>query len=352
MATDSSVKINSLLKILRILNSGERATPNQLMERLGVSERTLYRYMNSLQDAGYPIFFDRNINSYSFIDGYKLTEHRPDSELFQALDLKSRMIGSVAVGLLSFDQSGQCIVANEHAASIVGGTREQLLQQNFYELKSWERSGLLLAANKVMKSGTEFHGEFHLLSSFGLDIWLLVSLSRYEQVGNFKLLVVFQNITAAKSAEENFRKLALRFQILADTTLDVFWTIGADGQILEFNDRACDQYGYSREELSTKNIKDIEVKESEEEIRLRIERLLANGYERFIAHHRKKDGTVIEVEVSAAHIAGTVNMLAFVRDISGAIQTKDKQHTMEKELVSLRQKIKDLEKQLSLRTLR
>ena len=110
MPQKTSIKLNALIKILGQLDSGKRITASRLAESLGVSDRTIYRYMMTLQNAGYPIFFDRNKMSYCFTDGFTLNQS-DKSEGLQALDLKSRMLGSSPVGLLSYNSSGQCVIA-------------------------------------------------------------------------------------------------------------------------------------------------------------------------------------------------------------------------------------------------
>ena len=211
MPLKSSIKLDSLVNILGQLDSGKKLTASCLGDSLGVSDRTIYRYMMTLQNAGYPIFFDREKMSYCFTDGFTLKQSE-QSEMFQALDLKSRMLGSSPVGLLSYDSSGQCVVANETAAAIVGCSREEVLNQNFLHLKSWKSSGLLIMAQDVMQTGQEQSGELRHLTTFGKDVWLGCTMSRFMQRGKYFLHLVVQDITirkvmeaALKESEEMFR---------------------------------------------------------------------------------------------------------------------------------------------------
>ena len=76
MPKNPSDKLNSLVKILGQLDSGKRITASLLANSLGVTDRTIYRYMMTLQNAGYPIFFDREKMSYCFMDGFALNQKR------------------------------------------------------------------------------------------------------------------------------------------------------------------------------------------------------------------------------------------------------------------------------------
>jgi PAS domain S-box-containing protein len=333
MSTDQSLKLQSLLKILKDLNSGHTITPGQLAVSLEVTERTVYRYIVTLQGAGYPIYFDRTRNSYFFSDGYKLSEQKQNTELIQALDLKSRMLGSSSVGLLSYDQSGQCVVANDAAAALVGGTREQLLTQNYTTLDSWKTSGMLLLAKKVMASGTGAEDDFQITTSFNLPVWLHCSMSRFEQSGKSHLMVVFHDISRQKQTEQKLQQLADQYHVLANTTMDAFWILDDAGKILDVNQRACFIYGYTREELLEKQVQDFVEKAQQKKIKECIRLNTKNGYARFEARHRVRNGSIIDVEVSAARIPGTTTLLSFNKDITAqkiaeqqALQERDEKY--------------------------
>ncbi|MEI6209621.1 MAG: PAS domain S-box protein [Desulfuromonadales bacterium] len=217
MTQKSSIKLNSLVNILGQLDSGKKITASCLADSLGVSDRTIYRYMMTLQNAGYPIFFDREKMSYCFTDGFTLN-YSDRSEGFQALDLKSRMLGSSPVGLLSYDSSGQCVVANETAAAILGCGREQVLSQNYMHLDSWKRSGFLIMAQEVMQTGQERNGDFHLLTTFGKDVWLSCTMSRFIQNGNYFLHLVVQDITTRKMMEVALKENEEMFRLFVDNS--------------------------------------------------------------------------------------------------------------------------------------
>jgi len=75
--------------------------------------------------------------------------------------------------------------------------------------------------------------------------------------------------------------------------------------------------GYSREELLTMRISDIEVNERPEETRARIAKILATGHDLFETRHRCKDGRILEVEVSVNYLpVADGKMAVFLRDIS------------------------------------
>ena len=57
-------RIHRLLKVLTLVESGRAMTPQALAERCDVSERTIYRDLNEIEGAGFPIRFDPERNRY------------------------------------------------------------------------------------------------------------------------------------------------------------------------------------------------------------------------------------------------------------------------------------------------
>lgn len=65
-------KFDALVSILNWMETGETVTPHFLRDHLEVSERTAFRYLQTLEGAGFPIYFDKRRGSYQFMDGYTL----------------------------------------------------------------------------------------------------------------------------------------------------------------------------------------------------------------------------------------------------------------------------------------
>jgi predicted DNA-binding transcriptional regulator YafY len=93
-----SYKFDSLMLILKKLDSREKVTVDLLKEDLGVTERTIFRYMNTLQTAGFPVVFDKEEGGYRFMEGYGLK--RPDLSLDEtlALGISRKMMAGMGSG--------------------------------------------------------------------------------------------------------------------------------------------------------------------------------------------------------------------------------------------------------------
>ncbi len=89
-----SYKFDSLITILNILDSRGQVTVTSLMNKLEVSERTIYRYLMTLQTAGFPIHYDRQKNSYVFSENYSLRKPNLSLEETLALALSKKLLKS------------------------------------------------------------------------------------------------------------------------------------------------------------------------------------------------------------------------------------------------------------------
>jgi predicted DNA-binding transcriptional regulator YafY len=89
-----SYKFDSLITILKKLDQRETVTVHSLMNDLEVKERTVYRYILTLQTAGFPISYDRKRQSYVFSDNYSLGKPNLTIEEGLALALSKNFLKS------------------------------------------------------------------------------------------------------------------------------------------------------------------------------------------------------------------------------------------------------------------
>jgi PAS domain S-box-containing protein len=120
-----------------------------------------------------------------------------------------------------------------------------------------------------------------------------------------------------KMAEEEFKKSDERHRTILRAAMDGFWMVDMAGRLLEVNDAYCRMSGYSVSELLAMCVPDLEVLETSELTSAHIAMIEVGGGDRFETRHRRKDGSIIDVEVSAQYrtIEGG-RIIAFLRDIT------------------------------------
>ena len=126
-----------------------------------------------------------------------------------------------------------------------------------------------------------------------------------------------------KLAEEALRKCEERYRSILHTAMDGFWMMDMEGRLLEVNDAYCRMSGYSEPELLAMRVPDLSVLESGEQVAAHIARIMELGVDRFETRHRRKDGSIIDVEVSAQYRTFEGGrIIVFLRDITDLKQAE------------------------------
>jgi len=109
-----------------------------------------------------------------------------------------------------------------------------------------------------------------------------------------------QKDNEAKSARQG-RWLIHHSKKILETAIDGFCVVGLDGELLEVNSALCDITGYSKEELLAMKLADLESWESPEKIEQHKQKVMKEGYDHFETKHRRKDGKILDIEVSTQY---------------------------------------------------
>jgi len=127
-------------------------------------------------------------------------------------------------------------------------------------------------------------------------------------------------IGTAQDITERIRKdeaLAL-FRALIDQSSDAIEVIDpGTGRYLDVNERACQDLGYSREELLALNVRDVDPTLDEASFARAVAELQTSGGLVWDGIHRRKDGSSFPAEVNIKHVGGERDYLvAAVRDVT------------------------------------
>jgi len=106
------------------------------------------------------------------------------------------------------------------------------------------------------------------------------------------ILATGRDLTAQRCAQEQNK-------IFARAGEDGFWL---HGNILDVNHAYCATTGYRRDELVGKNLFDIEVLTTPEDLSLRNRRIVQGGWDRYKTIHRAKDHRIVEFEVCVNYV--------------------------------------------------
>lgn len=171
----------------------------------------------------------------------------PSSSLGFGIDLLEAFVDSILqtapMGVTAYKAHGECILANNEAARILGTGRENLLAQDFRGIQSWIAAGLQAKALAVLDSGRSHRQEIRIATTFGTLVWLDLQLQRFRASSSDFLLVLFADIREQKESELQLKEQAAkdlqlsdeRYKLLAENAQDLIWRTDTRGTVLYVN---------------------------------------------------------------------------------------------------------------------
>ncbi|HNX79035.1 MAG TPA: PAS domain S-box protein [Prolixibacteraceae bacterium] len=152
-------------------------------------------------------------------------------------------------------------------------------------------------------------------------------MKKPNKTGEFRLTLrketeKLQELTSAEpgstTLEKDPQKLAEENrEIILQTAMDGFLMVDMHGKILEVNETYCRMSGFDKQELLKMHISWLGTEESAAETITHIEKVISNGEDRFETRHRRKDGSIFDVEISVQYqpFSGG-RLVAFLHDIT------------------------------------
>jgi PAS domain S-box-containing protein len=207
---------------------------------------------------------------------------------------------------------------NDSYSHITGYTRGELIGQNADRFNMWanteQRKNMLWKIREHIKIHNE---EMGFRTKSGEINTVLVSTEYVHIGGELCLIVVSTDITERQKMEETLAKEATRRRILIEQSSDGIVILDQNGTVCEANRRFAEMLGYSPEEILKLHVWDWEFLYPPEQVSEMI-RTVDEAGDHFKTQHRRKDGTIYDVEISTngAMFAGQKLIFCVCRDIS------------------------------------
>jgi len=129
------------------------------------------------------------------------------------------------------------------------------------------------------------------------------------------VLIVVRNVTETKKAEQRIRESEVKYRTLVQQATDGIFIANFEGKFLMVNPAGCKLSQYTEEELLNIRIYDLALMSELQVMPFKFDELLAGKTATSERRMRRKDGELIDVEITAKIIAPD-RFLAFARDIS------------------------------------
>jgi len=264
-------------------------------------------------------------HEYSAGVGEDVTERRrAEAALRESEELNRRILEAVPGGIVQVGLDGSIRVANQEAQRILG--------LNFDELSSryvsdFSRDTLrddgspcpvseypvtrCLASGKPQPPMTigvrQRDGHLHWA------VFTAVPLHDPATGNPAGAVVTFLDITERKKAEEAMRASEARHRLLIEEASDAICFADESGNNIDANTKACQMFGYSREEFRALNIADTVPPEDRHLIGARFAKMREGIAQRWERELLRKDGTRFPVEISARFLPDR-RLLAIMRE--------------------------------------
>ncbi|QEQ95547.1 PAS domain S-box protein [Neptunomonas concharum] len=117
----------------------------------------------------------------------------------------------------------------------------------------------------------------------------------------YGLVGISRNITNRYEADARLRRSENIYRNVLSTALDGFWIASSDGVILDANKAYVEMSGYALYELQGMEIHQLDALESQKLSKEHIEQVIKERGQRFVSAHRRKDGSVFDVEINVSY---------------------------------------------------
>lgn len=212
--------------------------------------------------------------------------------------MKSAIESSVnAITLV--DLNGFITYANSATLHLWGyENKEDFLGKSITQLwgKNYEKDRIM---NRLREKGA-FYGELtgkRKDSSF-FDVQVLATLVTNEDNQPLCIMSSFVDITERKQVEKALAEEAVRRRILVEQSRDGIVVMNQEGGVYEANKRFAEMLGYTMEEVYQLHVWDWDGQFTREQLWNMINTVGETG-DHFETKHRRKDGSIINVEISS-----------------------------------------------------
>lgn len=155
--------------------------------------------------------------------------------------------------------------------------------------------------------------EYPLLRLDGTLVDAETAIVRTSYEDGWALQAVIRDISSRRAAEEAMT----RYRALEENTQDIVFFSGPDGRIIDCNRAAVLQYGYTKDELLALTTLDLRAPGCDSPAGVQLAKE-PGDIARFDTVHARKDGTLIELSVTAQRIAlgGDEFVVSLCRDVT------------------------------------
>ncbi|MEG4576722.1 PAS domain S-box protein [Microcoleus sp. N3A4] len=230
----------------------------------------------------------------------------------------SEVMENAVSGISKLDTRGRYLYVNKAYADITGYQPEQMIGMPWQNTVHPDELQKLVAAywqmvqegrvevetTGVRKDGSVFYKQLVMIATYE---------EQHQLLGHYCFM---KDISDRKQAEVALARELLRTKTFFNTSRDGVVVMNRRGKVVEASPSFARMLGYSLEETLNMNVSDWDVQWTQEELQIMIDR--EEIVPLFETRHRRKDGSVYDVEISwnRVELEGEMMNFCICRDIS------------------------------------
>lgn len=280
----------------------------------------------------------------------KLAEESLRDAVKRAEDEKAKseaILAAIGDGLSIQDTNFRVLYQNQIHKDIVGGDKAGEYCYAAYQRRDEVCDGCHVAES--FQDGKIHKKDQVRTTDKGKRYYEIVSSPLRDSTGKIIAgIELVRDISERAWTEEALAESEKRYRLLFESAPDAIFILEAEGEdagrIVTANRTAAAMHDYALDELYSMKITDLDAPGSAQEAHAMMRRILAGEWVKAEISHRKKDGTVFPVEVSAGplELGGHSYVLAFDRDITVRRTAEEAREKLIRDLRDALDKIKTL----------
>ena len=248
----------------------------------------------------------------------KKTEYNVVKPAKRVSTLQAQLLNTIEQSVIATDLEGIVIYWNRFAEQLYGWSDEEAIGRNIPELTTPKPN--IQQADEIMtqlRQGKSWTGEFIVQRKDGTTFPAQITNSPiYDNKQRLIGIVGLSNdITERQRREQALLVSENKYRTLIEQASEGIHTYDTQGNFIDTNSKLCEMLGYTAEELLELNVKDLVLPEDVVVNPIRFDALSAGKTVLNERRLRRKDGTLIQVEISGKMIQDGV-LQAIIRDIT------------------------------------
>ena len=269
----------------------------------------------------------------TFLD---ITERRIAQTKMKKSEEKFRKLTELSPSPICIQSIDKLMFVNPAWVYALGYSEKEALKHSFVELVHPDDRNLAKRYSELRLFGSNAprRYEIKMLTKQKEEKWFDISVTVISFEGESASLAVLNDITKIKETEQALRESEEKFRTLFYGNHSVMFLIDPETRMfIDANQKACEFYGYSHEEIKNMKVEEITLLEHSE-IRKSLNFAIAGKQNQFTAQHKLANGEIREIEAYNGKVkyAGKDALYSIIHDVTDRIIAEEKIKKSQQEL--------------------